>query len=203
MTHSRSMITEGSTTDARISKALVTAAAMTLLLVAACGGSPTSPGSVAPSAPAPAPATSTSTPPATSPGAKPSDATEAVKDASETFVKTALTLDYADGAGDDYAARVKPLMTKRGYELSSVISTAAEQARSRFGKNARSNPKILSGTKVKTLSADQATTTVNFTPRVQELKDGRWRTIKAGAVDETEKLTLVKDGDRWLVDKFQ
>jgi len=190
--------------DRRLSKALVAAVASALPLLVGCGGTqPPAPPAVAASAPSPTAGPSASTPTPT-PTAEPSDEKSTVETVSEEFVKTALTLDYDTGLGDSYATRVKPLMTQRGYtELSSALSGGAEQAQARFGKNARSNPQILSGTKVRTLSADKATSTVEFKPRVQQRKDGKWKTIKAAVVDETAKLTLVKDGDRWLVDKFE
>jgi len=190
--------------DRRLSKALVAAVASALPLLVGCGGTqPPAPPAVAASAPSPTAGPSASTPTPT-PTPKPSDENSTVENVSEEFVKTALTLDYDTGLGDSYATRVKPLMTQRGYtELSSALSGGAEQAQARFGKNARSNPQILSGTKVRTLSADKATSTVEFKPRVQQRKDGKWKTIKAAVVDETAKLTLVKDGDRWLVDKFE
>jgi hypothetical protein len=190
--------------DRRLSKALVAAVASALPLLVGCGGTqPPAPPAVAASAPSPTAGPSASTPTPT-PTPKPSDENSTVENVSEEFVKTALTLDYDTGLGDSYATRVKPLMTQRGYtELSSALSGGAEQAQARFGKNARSNPQILSGTKVRTLSVDKATSTVEFKPRVQQRKDGKWKTIKAAVVDETAKLTLVKDGDRWLVDKFE
>lgn len=194
--------------DRRLSKALVTAVALALPLLAGCGATqPAAPPTGAPSAASPAtsPSASTSTPMPT-PTAKPADEKKTVENVSEEFVEAAITLDYdtGTGTGSSYEARVKPLMTERGYaKLSSTLSGGAEQAQKRFGKNARSKPQLLSGTKVRTLSADQATSTVEFKPRVQQRKDGKWKTIKAALVDETAKLTLVKDGDRWLVDSFE
>jgi hypothetical protein len=197
------MIMEESSMDTRTARALATAGALTLTLLAGCGGSPAPSTSSAPGVPASA-APSTSPATTTTPSAEPADATARVKQASETFVDEALTLSYAEGTGDAYASRVKPLMTDHGYDqLSSLLTQVTGQARSRFGKDARSRPQILGGTKVNSLDADKATTTVNFKPRVQQRKDGKWKTVKAASVDEVAKLSLVKVDDRWLVDKME
>lgn len=189
----------------RTSTTLV-AAALVLPLLAGCGAGGSSP------APAAAPSTSAAAPsssaaaPAPSPSRAPSDETQDVKDALEKFVVTALSITYADGADAAYESRVRPLMTDRGYqELSGLVPSGKdlEGVRSQFGKDARSRPKVVGHAKVTNLGADRATTTLTFTPRVQRLEDGRWKTVKAASVDEDARLTLVRDQGTWLVDKLE
>ena len=70
-------------------------------------------------------------------------------------------------------------------------------------RDARSTPTDVGRAMVTKLGADEATTTLELEPRVQQLKDGRWTTVKAATVDEDAELTLVRVQGTWLVDTLE
>ena len=193
--------------------AAITATALPLLV--ACGSDAQPPvnapapsaSSAAPdaSAPAPTPSSAPSTEPSGSPSTDPSEDTAAVKAASEKFVKTTLTIGYPDKDFDVYLARLKPLLTKAGYaevnESSSSRKRIEKASKTFYAQRARTSPKFLSDVKVSSLTADTANTSVQFQNRTQQMSGGDWKTLRTSAKD-TAKLQLVKQGDKWLVDKL-
>lgn len=184
----------------RISTAVAAGALAVSTLLTACGSSTTPQGS------SPAPAASSAAAPSTTAAAatpsastRPSDETE-VRATAVTFVKTILTFDSSKSYGE-YRDNIKPLMSTEGFDSfeAAGFEQATQKFRSRFGKQARSTIKILGTPKVSKLTNDSAAVEVKFGGRVEQRRDGKWQTIKTN-VDDTLKVPLVKQGERWLVD---
>lgn len=186
--------------DKRIARALAAGTVMALPLLTACGSGSAPQGSAAPpasSAAAPATSPAAASPPASS---KPSDETENVQKAAVTFMTTAFGFESSTSF-DDYRAEVEPLMTKAGiksFEEADLEKTLAT-FRTRFGKQARTGVLVKGTPKVKKLTSANATVTVKAANRIQQRKDGKWRTVRTSA-DDTFDVPLVHEGDRWLVD---
>lgn len=197
----------------RITKSLV-AAALTLPLLAGCGGGDESAapaGSAAPASSAAAPASSAAASPAASPSsASPSPSATSdpaaekkdVQDASEKFVRTVLTIGYPDKDFDSYAKHVKPLMTSDGYaSLTKADSKkeAAEGIKKLYAQKARTVPKLDGDPKVSDLTESSATAKVRYRNQAQLRSGDGWKTIDKGKAS-TATVELVKDGDDWLVE---
>lgn len=190
--------------DRRIARALATGTVLVLPLLTACGADSASDGSATPaasSAAAPAtPATSAAATPSTS--TPTSDDTAAVRTATETFVEQAFTLGYPDRTTEDWADRVQPLMTKRGYEKLRGEVTVEEtltSLRSQFGDDVRTRPKLRREVEVSRLEAARATVDITFESRLQQRSGDTWKTLRKSP-ESNATLALVKQGERWLVD---
>lgn len=194
--------------NVRISKSLV-AAALALPLLAGCGAS-TEAAPAASSAPATTAASSSAPAASASPAptAEPQPTTDpaadkkAAADASEKFVKTALTIGYPDKDVDTYADRVKPLMTSGGFKNlfgGDSRASASKAVKQLSGKRARTTPKLAGTTKVGQLTDEKATATVSFR-NVAQLRDGDgWKTLKTSE-KQSSTIRLVKQDEKWLVD---
>ncbi len=184
--------------DTRIAKALAAGTVMALPLLGACGAPSTAPeSSTAPVAPA-ASTTSAAATPSTS--AAPVDETANVQAASRTFIKAVFGFD----SGQSYIAyrdRLEPLMTKKGFSTfeDADFEKATRSFRSRYGQQARTATKVRGTPKVAELTTDRATVSVTYENRIEQRRDGRWRTVKT-SVDDTVKLPMLKQDGRWLVD---
>lgn len=184
--------------NTRIARTLAAGTVVALPLLSACGGTAQQ-GPAAPTSSAAAPA-ATPAPAPPSASTKPSDETETVKKASLTFM-TALLSFESSTSYDEYEARVEPLMTKAGVRSfeDADFEKALATFRTRFGKQARTVVLVKGAPKVKKLTSDSATVALTAANRIQQRRDGTWRTVKT-SVDDTFDLPLVHEGDRWLVD---
>jgi hypothetical protein len=190
----------------RISTSL-TAAALSLPLLAGCGGGPAGASPAAPAAPTSSAAAPSSAPAATTaasptPTGDPAAEKEAVADASEKFVTVVLTIGYPDKDVDEYADRVEPLMTSAGFAslLKGDSRTSASAAVKKLSEQrARTVPELIGGVKVGKLTGDRATAKVGYKNRAQVRAGGGWKTVKQSG-KETATVTLVKEDGKWLVE---
>ena len=182
--------------DTRIAKALAAGTVMALPLLSACGAGTTAPaGSAAPAA------SSAAVPTAPATSASPVDETANVQAAAGKFVKTALTLGYADDAAG-YAARVEPLMTEKGYakwKAAISVDEALKTQKKKFGERVRSTPRLVGKVKVSALSETKAEAAVTFESQIQQRTGSTWKIVKR-SVDDTAKVGLVLEDGAWLVD---
>jgi hypothetical protein len=186
--------------DKRIARALAAGTVMALPLLTACGGGSAPQGSAAPPASSAAAPAAEPAPASPSASSKPSDETENVKEASLTFMTALLSFESSTGY-DEYEARVEPLITKAGVKSfeDADFEKALATFRTRFGKQARTVVLVKGAPKVKKLTSDSATVALTAANRIQQRRDGKWRTVKT-SVDDTFDLPLVHEGERWLVD---
>lgn len=186
--------------DKRIARTLAAGTVMALPLLSACGGGNAPQGSTAPPASSAAAPAASPAPASPSTSSKPSDETANVQKASVTFMTTVFSFESSTSY-DDYRGKVEPLMSKAGFK--SFEDADLEQGlatfRERYGKQARTVTSVKGTPKVKKLTSDDATVTVTSANRIQQRRDGKWRTVKTN-VDDTFDLPLVHEGDRWLVD---
>lgn len=189
---------------------LATAALAIMPMLGACGSGarPTS-SSPAPSAP---PAASTgmptaapaSTTTAANPGADPTPSAEQAKVATKGFVRTSYTVGYPDHSIDDYLDRLKPLVTESSFtELKKTFQkdTKVERAVAALNKQlGRRTVKLTSGVKVSSISAEKATTKLNYRLITQVRSGSSWKTVKTASYEDTDTVHLVNVGGKWLVD---
>jgi hypothetical protein len=197
--------------DRRISRAVALAAVALVPLLAGCGSRSGSAGS--PAAPAGTPAPVSSSVPGEAASAAESSAspsstvgtpaqTERVQAATEKFVKTVLTIGYPDKSFGDYTDRIKPLMTKDGFDaLESADSTKKGSAAltSLYAQHARSAPKFGRDPEVTALEGGSATAQLDYENVAQRQDGGDWKTLKSLGTG-TVTVTLVNDGGKWLVE---
>jgi len=192
----------------RISTSLV-AAALALPLLAGCGTGSESAAPAGSSAPASSAPAAPSSSAAASPDASPSPTSDPaaykkdVQRVSEKFVKAVLTIGYPDKDVDQYADRIKPMMTKSGYaallqgDSRKSASSAVEKL---SAQKARTVPKLEGDVKVSGLTGTGATAKITYRNQAQ-LRDGDgWRVLKTSG-KETATVVLVKDDGTWLVEE--
>ena len=190
--------------DIRLSRALAATAVVALPLLAACGGATSSAPAASPALASSAAAAPSTSAPAASATPEPSDATDDVKGASEKFMQQVFTLKYSDSA-DDYHARIKPLVTPKLYSTLTKeidVEKSLKTARARFGTDGRAATEVIGDVKVSKLSLTEATTKLKFVTKIQKRDGAKWKTVKE-SVDDTATLSLVKEGDAWLVDDLK
>ena len=192
--------------DTRITTSLL-AAALTLPLLAGCGGGTTAPAASAPAS-APAASASTEAPGSTAPSSTPSvtpttdpaDDEDQVSETAEDFVTAAFGF-ASDQSYADYRDELEPLMTKKA--LSSFekadLESATKKFKTRFGGQARTRTKFQGEPKVSDLESDTAKATVKYVNRIEVRRGGSWKTVQTSPGD-TAKISMVKQGGRWLVD---
>lgn len=211
--------------DQRISRAVAFAVIVTLPLLAGCGSAsavsdgapaptlaqapaspePTSPDTTSPETASPDTAASVTPSPTDTPTdttADPAVQTQQVQAVTTRFVTSVLTLGYPDRSFDTYLARIRPQMTKKGFDsLESAESTKKGTAalKSLYPQRARSAPKFSGEPEVTSLEATSATAQLDY-ENIAQRKDGAdWKTLKlVGTGSVTVK--LVREGGTWLVD---
>ena len=186
--------------EMRFAKALALSTALALPLLGACGGSTAPAGSPA-AAPASSAAPSNAATPSPSVTSDPAQESSTVKAASEKFVEAGLTIGYPDQHFSDYADRLKPLTTSKGFTAVTSATTekkADDALRRLYAQRVRTTPKIKSQ-KVVSLAADAAEVTVRYQSEYQRKSGGGWKTAKTDAAD-TVDVTLVRRDGSWLVD---
>lgn len=192
--------------DVGIARSVAAATVVMATLLAGCGtgsaqsdSSPAAPSTaaVAPGIDAGAPAT-----PSPTPGADPAQQTRQVQAATETFVKTVLTIGYPDKTFGDYTDRIEPLMTKGGFdslESTDSIKKGSTALKTLYGQRARSAPTFSEDPEVTSMDATSATAQLAYENVAQQKSGTSWTTLKSlGAGRVTIKLVLA-DGN-WLVD---
>lgn len=192
--------------DVGIARAVAAAAVVLVTLLAGCGtGSAQSDGSTpAPSAAAASPVGDVADPATASPtpSADPAQQTEQVREATEKFVKTVLTIGYPDKTFGDYTDRIEPLMTKDGFdslESADSIKKGSTALKTLYAQRARSAPKLSDDPEVTVTDATSATAQLAYENVAQQRSGNDWKTLKSlGMGSVTVKLVLV-DG-KWLVD---
>ena len=186
--------------DKQIARTLAAGTVMALPLLTACGGGTAPQGSAAPPVSSAAAPTASPAPASPSTTSNPSDETENVQEAAVTFMTTAFGFESSTSY-DDYRAEIEPLMTKAGVKSfeEADLEKGLATFRTRYGKQARTVVTVKGTPKVKELTAAKATVSVKAANRIQQRKDGKWRTVRT-SVDDTLEIPLVHEGDRWLVD---
>jgi hypothetical protein len=196
---------EEQTMDKRIAMAVAAGAVVALPLLGGCSASSAPQGASA--APAASSAASSAAAPSSaavstpSPSSDPTQDTAAVKAATETFIKDALTIGYPDSRFSDYTKRLKPLMTARGFTSVNEATTVDEgnkALKKLHGQHARTTPKIKTN-QVTSATAEAAEVKISYLNLAQQKSGSDWKTLKTSA-PETSTVKLVKDGGAWLVD---
>lgn len=192
--------------EMRFAKALAVGTVLGLPLLGACSGTTAPAGGSASSAAPPASSaaaapSSAAASPSPSATSDPARESATVKAASEKFVETGLTIGYPDEHFSDYAGRLKPLTTAKGYKAVTSATTekkADDTLGQLYAQRVRITPKITSE-KVVSLATDAAEVTVRYQSQYQRKSGGGWKTAKTDAAD-TVDLELVRHDGAWLVD---
>ena len=127
---------------------------------------------------------------------------EQVAAATETFVRTVLTIGYPDRSFDAYLRRIQPLMTEEGFAtLESAESTKKGPAAlaSLYGQRARSAPRFSEDAQVTSMDGPRATVRIAY-ENVAQRKDGDGWTTLESLGKGTVTVRLVRDDGRWLVE---
>jgi hypothetical protein len=195
--------------DQRISRAAAVLTLVALPLLTGCGRGTSTPAD-SPVAPTSAQAPVLGATPAADPAASTTPSTggdtdaqtEQIQAATRTFVKTVLTIGYPDKSFDDYTARIKPLMTEKGFaSLESADSTRKGSAAltSLYAQHARSAPTFSADPTVTSQEGTRATAQLDYENVAQRKDGGQWKTLKSlGTGSATVKLVL--QGGTWLVE---
>jgi hypothetical protein len=189
--------------DQRIRRAVTLATVVTLPLLAGCGsGSATSSGTAAPAS-SQAAASVTETPaPSVDVAQQAAQQTEQVQAATETFVKTVLTIGYPDQTFADYTARIEPLMTKDGFaalETADSVKQGSTALKTLYAQHSRSAPKFTDDPVVTSIEAASATAELAYENEVQHKSGSGWTTLKSLGKG-TVTVKLVRDDEKWLVE---
>jgi hypothetical protein len=190
----------------RVARAVALVAVLTAPLLAGCGtGSAQSSGTAPPATTqAATPVADTAVPP--TPSAAPSvDAaqqTKQVQTATKKFVRLVLTIGYPDKTFGAYTNRIRPLMTKEGFdslESPDSIKKGSTALKSLYAQRARSAPTFSGDPKVVSLEGTQASAMLDYENVAQQRSGSGWKTLKSLGTG-TVTVTLVLVDGKWLVE---
>lgn len=185
-------------------RAVATACAVTLLTACGAGQTPLGPSA---SGTAAAPVTTAPGSPATTRGSDPATVEMQVESATTTFMRSAFTLGYPDDPDlESYLVRIRPMLSASGYaqEVSLYEGDPSVSAtiKGYYANHRRSTVTLTSDPTITQADPASATTSVRYQLLLQQQDEGKWRTTRTGA-EKTETVSLVHEGDRWLVDQIR